>query len=253
MGASHLPKWQNGFDPVHLFPQAPQLLMSFCSYTQIPPQHVGAMWVAQSALVAQAAGAPPVPAVVLLLVLPVVAVVTVPLVVVVAPPVLCVVVVAPPLPPVVAVFPVPVVVAVVPPVPVVPAPVPLLAWAPVPPVLVEPPVPESTVDPHPSPSTTIAEKRVFFMAPRQHVRSGCALRRAQGRPRHARQPPGTKQANARSRRQPSRLAPGASLPPGGWLGAGTGGTGSCVSVRRALISVSRRVALLPGSTAIGAW
>jgi hypothetical protein len=31
MGAPHFPKWQKGFDPVHLFPQVPQLLMSFCS------------------------------------------------------------------------------------------------------------------------------------------------------------------------------------------------------------------------------
>jgi hypothetical protein len=31
VGAPHFPKAQYGFDPVHLFPQAPQLLMSFCS------------------------------------------------------------------------------------------------------------------------------------------------------------------------------------------------------------------------------
>jgi hypothetical protein len=30
-GVPHVPKWQNGVGPVHLFPQAPQLSMSFCS------------------------------------------------------------------------------------------------------------------------------------------------------------------------------------------------------------------------------
>lgn len=30
-GVPHVPKWQNGFCPVHFFPQAPQLSMSFSS------------------------------------------------------------------------------------------------------------------------------------------------------------------------------------------------------------------------------
>jgi hypothetical protein len=110
MGVAQVPLWQYGMEPVHAWPQVPQLRMSFWAFTQVWPQQMKPGMHCAGQLPPELVDEVELPVVVvpddaLVVEAPPVEVVEVPLAEAVEPLELCPVVVAPPTPVLVETFP----------------------------------------------------------------------------------------------------------------------------------------------------